>query len=169
MKPSRKSAFVGVLLVLAALLATGPAISHPVHEPLAANHAAPPLADASAPNTQTIDGLTGPTQTRGVVSVEELGIIHLSAEFPAMQGRQMRARVFTIAPGGVIAIHAHEQRPGYAMILDGSIVEHRNDAPGPIVRNAGDIAIEKGGVAHWWENVSGDAVRALVVDIVGAD
>jgi quercetin dioxygenase-like cupin family protein len=168
MKPSRKSAFVGVLLALPALLVTGPAIAHPVPEPLAANHAAPPVADTSAPDTQTIDGLTGPTQTRGVVSIEELGIIDLGDEFPAMQGRQMRARIFTIAPGGVIAIHAHEQRPGYAMILDGSIVEHRNDASGPIVRNAGDIAIEKGGVAHWWENVSGEPVRALVVDIVAA-
>lgn len=169
MKLSGNPAFVGVLLVLLAQLATGPAIAHPVHEPLAANHAVPALSDAAAPDTQTIDGLTGPTQTHGVVSIEELGVIDLGEEFPAMQGRQMRARIFSIAPGGVIAIHAHEQRPGYAMILSGAIVEHRNDASGPIVRNARDIAIEKGGVAHWWENVSGDAVKALVVDIVGAE
>lgn len=174
MKPPGKSAFVSVMLALLALFATSPASTHPAHEPLAANHATPALPDATAPDTtgaqtQTIAGLTGPTQTHGVVSIEELGIIDLGEEFPAMQGRQMRARIFTIAPGGVIAIHAHEQRPGYAMILSGAIVEHRNDASDPIVRNAGDIAIEKGGVAHWWENVSGDAVKALVVDIVEAE
>lgn len=169
-------ALVGITALLAslALLASSNTLAHPglqAHSPQAAElHAradAEP-APADRPIT-TIAGLTGPTATRGVSSIETLGVIDLGEEFPAMQGRRMRARIFTIDPGGVIAIHAHEQRPGYALILSGRIVEHRNDQSGPVVRNKGDIAIEKSGVAHWWENVSGEVVEALVVDVVGAE
>jgi quercetin dioxygenase-like cupin family protein len=153
---------------------TSTLFAHPGHEPhlpLQTELAAQgnPTHPEAEQHTATIGGLTGPTVTRGVSSIETLGVIDLGEEFPAMQGRQMRARVFTIEPGGVIALHAHEQRPGYALILSGSIVEHRNDRNGPVVRNKGDIAIEKSGVAHWWENVSGEVVRALVVDVVGVE
>lgn len=165
---------ITALLASLALLASSSSLAHPGHEthsPQAAELHARADADpapAGTPDT-TIAGLTGPTVTRGVSSIKTLGIIDLGEEFPAMQGRQMRARIFTIDPGGVIAIHAHEQRPGYALILSGSIVEHRNDRSGPVVRKKGDIAIEKSGVAHWWENVSGEVVEALVVDVVGEE
>jgi len=127
------------------------------------------LADNTPPpdnnGTVTMGGLTGPKETKGVASIEAMGIIDLGAEFPAMSGRQLRARIFTIEPGGTVGIHTHEQRPGYAFIFSGSIVEHRNDNPEPLVRNAGDIAMEKNGVTHWWENTFDAPVKALVVDI----
>jgi len=113
----------------------------------------------------TLGGLKGPKETKGIASIDPMGIIDLGEEFPAMSGRQMRARIFTIEPGGVIGIHTHEQRPGYAFIISGKIVEHRNDHPEPLIRNAGDIAIEKAGVTHWWENTFDEPVKALVVDI----
>ena len=111
-------------------------------------------------------GLEGPAETRGIASVEQLGTHDLVDEFPAMEGRQFRAREITIEPGGVVAIHRHEQRPGFAYILEGEIIEHRNDHPEPITRRAGDVAMESTGVAHWWENKSGAVVKALVVDII---
>jgi quercetin dioxygenase-like cupin family protein len=174
MSQSAVSASYTALFALVSLLAGSSVIAHPGHESHQAEQArlvaraGGPSPSADSP-TATIGGLSGPTRTLGVTSVETLGVIELGEEFPAMQGRQMRARVFTIEPGAIIAIHAHEQRPGYALILSGSIVEHRNDQAGPLVRNTGDIAIEKGGVAHWWENVSGCVVKALVVDVAGAE
>jgi quercetin dioxygenase-like cupin family protein len=113
----------------------------------------------------TMGGLKGPKETKGIASIDPMGIIDLGEEFPAMSGRQMRARIFTIEPGGVVGIHTHEQRPGYAFIISGKIMEHRNDHLEPLVRNAGDIAIEKAGVTHWWENTFAEPVKALVVDI----
>jgi quercetin dioxygenase-like cupin family protein len=113
----------------------------------------------------TMGGLNGPAETRGIASIDPMGIIDLGGEFPAMQGRQLRARMFTIEPGGVVGIHTHIQRPGYAFIISGSIIEHRNDGPEPFVRSAGDIAMEKEGVTHWWENTFAEPVKALVVDI----
>jgi len=112
----------------------------------------------------TLGGLKGPKETKGIASIDTMGIIDLGAEFPAMSGRQLRARIFTIEPGGVVGIHTHEQRPGYAFIVSGSIVEHRNDNPDPLIRNAGDISMEKAGVTHWWENTFDEPVKALVVD-----
>jgi quercetin dioxygenase-like cupin family protein len=110
----------------------------------------------------------GPTENRGVESVNQLGAILIDGEFPGVEGKELRAREIVIAPGGVIAVHQHDARPGLAYILEGEIIEHRNDADGPIMRRAGDISFEKSGIVHWWENVSGATVRALVVDIVDA-
>lgn len=108
----------------------------------------------------------GPTQNIGIASVVRLGGVALASEFAGMEGKELRVREITILPGGVIAVHQHDARPGAAYILEGEIVEHRNDATSPITRVVGDIAFEKTGVTHWWENTSGAKVRALVVDIV---
>lgn len=108
----------------------------------------------------------GPTENSGVESVMAVGAIRLDGEFPGAEGKQLRAREITILPGGRIAVHQHHGRPGLAYILEGEIVEHRNDADGPIIRRSGEAAFEKSGVVHWWENVSDARVRALIVDII---
>lgn len=110
--------------------------------------------------------LPGPTHNKGIRSVTHIGTVGLDGEFPSTDGRQLRARELVIEPGGVVAVHQHDARPGMAYILEGEIVEHRNDQPRPLVRKAGDAAFEKTGVSHWWENRSQCIVRALVVDIV---
>lgn len=110
----------------------------------------------------------GPTENRGVESVTALGAISIAGEFPGVDGKELRVREIVIAPGGIVAVHQHDARPGLAYILEGEIVEHRNDADGPITRRAGDVSFEKTGIVHWWENVSDAKVRALVVDIVDA-
>lgn len=125
-------------------------------------HAAPDV----VPDREREIVADGPTENRGIEAVNLLGAVSLADEFPGLAGRELRAREIVIAPGGVIAVHRHQQRPGVAYILEGEIVEHRNDADGPILRRAGDAAFEKTGVIHWWENASQATVRALVVDIV---
>ena len=113
--------------------------------------------------------LAGPTQNKGIKSVTPIGAVALDGEFAETRGRQLRARELVIEPGGVVAVHRHDARPGVAYILEGEIVEHRNDQPQPQLRKAGDVALEKTGVTHWWENRSQRPVRALVVDIVSTD
>ncbi len=108
----------------------------------------------------------GPTQNKGIRSVTPLGAVGLGGDFPALQGRELRARVLVVEPGGVVAVHQHQQRPGVAYILEGSIYEHRAGEPKPLLRGPGAVAFEKSGVIHWWENRSTGIVRALVIDIV---
>lgn len=113
--------------------------------------------------------LKGPSKTSGIESVKALGIVDLGAEFGAMQGHQMRARIFTINPGGVVARHEHRSRPGFAYIISGQILEHRNDQQTVLTRKPGDIAIERSGVVHYWENTFKEPVVALVVDIIQSE
>lgn len=110
--------------------------------------------------------LSGPTKTQGVTSITGLGNVALAKDFPALKDRELRARELVIAPGGVVAVHEHDTRPGVAYIIEGEIVEHRNDKEQPIVHTAGSVAFEQSGVAHWWENKSDKPVKALVVDII---
>lgn len=113
--------------------------------------------------------MKGPSVTQGLTGVETLVALSLADEFKGMEGQELRARVLTFAPGAVVAVHQHEQRPGFAYILEGEIVEHRNDKDEPVIRRAGDVAIEWTGVSHWWENESDKEVKAIVVDILNPD
>ena len=154
---------INILLFICVTLLNYNAIAHPVGEGDHGEHLI--LAAADTEKNNVSNDFTGPTETKGIASIAPLGIIELGDEFAGMEGKQFRARVFTIEPGGVIGVHTHNNRPGYAYILSGSIVEHRNDTEGAITYKANSVAIEKNGVSHWWENISGEEVKALVVDI----
>lgn len=108
----------------------------------------------------------GPDSNQGIAGIETLGLVSLAKEFENTEGRALRARELTILPDGVVAVHRHEGRPGLAYILQGEIIEHRNDREEPQVHGVGSVAFEKTGVVHWWENRGDKPVRALVVDIV---
>lgn len=110
-------------------------------------------------------GFAGPTESKGVREIKVVGAIPLKVDFPALEGRQLRARTITLEPGGVIAVHKHEGRPGIAYVLDGEIVEHRSDSPGPIVRKKGDVTLESPGLVHWMENKGDVVARVVAVDI----
>jgi quercetin dioxygenase-like cupin family protein len=112
--------------------------------------------------------VTGPTANKGI-EVAPLGHVSLEGELPGVLGKILRAREITIQPGGVVAVHQHDGRPGLAYILEGEVYEHRNDETGTVLRSVGAISFEKTGVTHWWENKSDKTMRALVVDIVPAE
>ena len=108
----------------------------------------------------------GPTETTGIESAEVLGSMSLEGEFAGTDGYVLRAREVTVLPGGQVAVHQHTSRPGVAYVLEGELIEHRNDADGPIARSTGAVAFEKTGTIHWWKNESSAKARVLVVDIV---
>lgn len=110
--------------------------------------------------------LDGPTETLGIVSIEKLASIALGDEFKGLEGHQLRVRELVIEPGGIVAVHEHERRPGVAYIIEGEMVEHRNDRSTPLVHKAGSVAVERTGVSHWWQNQSDKPARALVIDIL---
>jgi quercetin dioxygenase-like cupin family protein len=110
---------------------------------------------------------SGPASiTQGVLAIRRLGAQPLDHDFPALAGRELRVREITIAPGGSIALHRHDQRPGLAYILDGEMTERRGPGFAPLVVRAGGVALESTGVTHWWRNEGKGPARALVVDIV---
>ena len=111
-------------------------------------------------------GMEGPAETKGVGEVKVLGTMPLDGEMEGLQGYVMRVREITLLPGGQVAVHQHHSRPGAAYVIEGELVEHRNDVEGPVDRGPGDVALEKSGIVHWWENKSAQAARVVVVDII---
>ena len=118
-------------------------------------------------NEQRIPPRSAPSITTKV-GVEPLGNLDLSGEFRAMKGRMLRTRRITIAPGGSVAWHQHEQRPGVAYVIEGSLIEVRDDGSGiqSIQRRAGDAVFESTDVLHGWRNDSDQAATAVVIDLV---
>jgi quercetin dioxygenase-like cupin family protein len=60
-------------------------------------------------------------ETNGVTA-EVLATVDLGPEIEGMAGRQLRMRLVTIEPGGVLGpMHDHNDRPGIVYILQGTI------------------------------------------------
>ena len=103
-------------------------------------------------------------ETKGV-TVTHLAAVDLGPEIEGMAGRQLRMRMVTIEPGGILGpIHDHRDRPGIVYILQGTIADHRdgvatNYGPGvgwPEDRNT----------THWLENRGTIPAVEISVDIV---
>jgi quercetin dioxygenase-like cupin family protein len=103
-------------------------------------------------------------ETKGV-TVTLLATVDLGPEIESMAGRQLRMRMVTIQPGGVLGpIHHHKDRPGTVYILQGMITDHRNGVAmdyGPGVGWPEDR-----NTTHWLENRGTTPAVEISVDIV---
>jgi len=95
-------------------------------------------------------GQNAPTETRGA-TVSPPTALPLSGEIEGVEGRQLRMRTVTIAPGGVVAIHSHNGRPAVAYIAQGTLTEHR-DSGEVFQHHQGETFTEGKEVTHWAEN-----------------
>jgi quercetin dioxygenase-like cupin family protein len=88
------------------------------------------------------------------------------AKEPAMiNGRQFRLRQLEMKPGGVVPWHSHGDRPAMIYIVSGEVVEYASSCAVPIVHKAGDIAPEKNGTSHWWQNTGKTPAILISVDL----
>src|SRR6478672_13217675 len=67
---------------------------------------------------------TAPTENKGV-KVGAPTSLDLGQEVEGIDGRQLRMRVVTVEPGGVVGVHSHKGRPAVAHVLQGTLTEHR--------------------------------------------
>ena len=103
-----------------------------------------------------------PTENKGV-TITLVAAVDLGPEIPGMQGRQLRLRIVTVEPGGVMGAHSHKDRPGAAYVLKGTVMEHRGDVAKEY--SAGGSWAEDGNVTHWLENKGTSPVELVVADI----
>lgn len=101
----------------------------------------------------------------GVVDTE-LASIDLSKENVRLDQRRLRLRHMTIAPGGIVPIHSHEDRPALIMVNAGEIYEYSSKCLVPILHKAGEVSREFLGVRHWWKNTGSVTVDLTIGDIV---
>ncbi|MEM1048438.1 MAG: cupin domain-containing protein [Pseudomonadota bacterium] len=157
------------LLVTAAVLfgLTGSvAIAHPDHLDAGPDWTGTlaELFEVFAPDKAHASDFSGPTKPVGI-SAKTLGAADLTGELAGLDARELRARLWTMEPDGVVPVHSHVDRPAYVYVLEGEVTEYRSDDDKPHVFKAGDLSVEAGGVIHWWKNTGGTTVRLLAIDI----
>jgi quercetin dioxygenase-like cupin family protein len=91
-----------------------------------------------------------PKESKGVKS-PTIAALDLGPEIDGMHGRQLRMRMFTMEPGGVIAVHPHKDRPSAVYLIKGTITEYRE---GGFVKehHEGESWAEGKETTHWVEN-----------------
>ena len=100
------------------------------------------------------------------VTDTELASVDLSKENVKLDQRRLRLRHMTIAPGGIVPLHSHEDRPALIMVNSGEIYENSSKCSVPILHKAGDVAREYLGTRHWWKNSGTQPVDLTIGDIV---
>ena len=101
----------------------------------------------------------------GVVDTE-LASIDLAKENVKLDQRRLRLRHMTIAPGGIVPFHSHEDRPALIMVNSGEIYEYSSKCAVPILHKTGEISREFLGTKHWWKNTGAQMVDLTIADIV---
>jgi quercetin dioxygenase-like cupin family protein len=103
-------------------------------------------------------------ETKGV-TVKLLATVDLTPEIESLAGRQLRMRMVTIEPGGVLGpIHDHYDRPGIVFILQGTITDHRDGVAKDYGPGVGWP--EDRNTRHWLENRETIPAVEISVDIV---
>ena len=92
----------------------------------------------------------------------------LSKEPLALKGRQFRLRQLDIKAGGIVPWHSHDDRPAMIYIVSGEVVEYASNCAVPIMHKAGDVAPEKKGTSHWWQNTGKTNAVLISVDLFPA-
>ena len=92
--------------------------------------------------------------------------IDLSKEMVSLPQRRLRYRHMEIAPGGVVPLHTHADRPALIMVNAGQIYEYSSQCTVPILHKAGEIGRESNGLMHWWKNEGSVTVVLTIADIV---
>ena len=110
----------------------------------------------------TAVGQQGPPKGNKGLDAKVVSTIDLA---PDMPGYQLRLRTITVEPGGVAGLHSHKDRPEFVYILEGTLMELREDGSTKQYKPA-DVITGSRDVTHWAENKSGDKVMIVGVDIV---
>jgi quercetin dioxygenase-like cupin family protein len=101
---------------------------------------------------------------KGVTDVVRSSI-DLAKEPAAVNGRLLRIRQLDIQSGGVVPWHSHGNRPAMIYIVSGEVVEYASNCAAPIMHKAGDVAPEKNGTQHWWQNTGTSPAVLISVDL----
>lgn len=103
-----------------------------------------------------------PTENKGV-TIKPLNAVDLGPEIEGMAGRQLRMRMITIEPSGVLAVHDHKDRPATDYVVQGTVIDHRgNEAK---AYGAGLSISENKNTVHWLENKGTAPVVLIAVDV----
>ncbi|MCP4329728.1 MAG: cupin domain-containing protein [Alphaproteobacteria bacterium] len=119
--------------------------------------------------TQSIAEMAAPSEHKGL-QVDALGVIpetSMDAQI-GLTGYKLQLREITIEPGGQIAKHGHETRPGLVKVIDGTWVEGRPSGETAYKASDPNGILEDEVTIHWFWNRGDTPATAIVCDIVPA-
>lgn len=109
-------------------------------------------------------GQQAPPSANQGVTVGPPTFLDLPQEIDSLEGRQLRLRVVTIEPGGVVANHSHKGRPTVAHLVSGVLTERR-EGDWVKVHQPGESWTEGKDVTHWAENKGTVPAVVVAVDV----
>ncbi len=121
-------------------------------------------AAAIAPAALAAEKHDGPREARAI-HAETVGVVDLGAEIPATAGRNLRLRLWTLEPDGVVPVHSHANRPAMIYFLGGKLIEHGSDKAAPTEYRPDGVSLQAQGVSHRWETNGDVPVKMLAIDI----
>lgn len=120
--------------------------------------------------SRSLAQMAPPTEHKGL-KVEALGVV--SEESMKMQigltGYKMQLREIAIEPGGQIAKHSHEKRPGLVKVISGTWTEGRPSGETDFAASEPKGILEDRETVHWFWNRGSEPASAIVCDIVPAN
>jgi quercetin dioxygenase-like cupin family protein len=123
------------------------------------------LAATAATVTLALAQMAPPADNVGVAA-KVIGSVPLAGEIDGVEGRQLRMRIVTLAPGGMFAQHSHKDRPSVEFVLKGSATEFRGDVKKDY--KEGDSVLADKNTTHWWRNDGKEPTIFVAVDVFSA-
>jgi quercetin dioxygenase-like cupin family protein len=111
-----------------------------------------------APSDKIWDGAS--LVTDGITD-ETIATVEIDKAPFNIEGRVLRTRTLTIAPGTVVPWHSHDDRPAIMYVVKGELTEYASNCAVPVTYKSGDHVAEGPGLSHWWQN-HGDETAMLV-------
>lgn len=111
--------------------------------------------------------MAAPSEHKGL-QVAALGVIP-EASMKAtigLSGYKLQLREITMEPGGQIAKHSHETRPGLVKVISGTWTEGRPSGDTNYAASGDKGILEDEATVHWFWNLGDDPATAIVCDIV---
>ena len=110
--------------------------------------------------------MAGPKEHKGL-AVENLAVIEeeMLRQQTGLDGYFMQLRAITIEPGGQIAEHSHEARPGLVKVISGDWTEGRPEGEAVFSQSGTEGIIEDSDTVHWFYNRGDTPATAIVCDL----
>ena len=107
-----------------------------------------------------------PTEHKGI-SVNKLGVISKEsmAKQTGLEGYVLQLRIATIEPGGQIARHKHDTRPGLVYTIEGSLIEGRPSGERKFAAGEENAMLEDFETDQWIYNRTDQPGRFFICDL----
>ena len=111
-----------------------------------------------------------PTEHKGI-SVSKLGVVPEDSmiQQTGLEGYFLQLRLATLEPGGQVARHSHDTRPGLVYTLEGSWIEGTPDGEQEFPAGEEIALVEDAQTDHWFYNRGDEPVKVLICDLGIAD